>query len=174
VRQPPSSIVHALEAATHRLLAHTSSQLSDLNLTTGELNVLAQYSAQSDQLTVAQLVTRTGQRRSTLTGILDRLERGRFVRRRTNPRDRRSFVVCLTARGRRAADRVVEVFTGIDNELRSRTTARAVNGFFEVLAAAQDLSDASAQSPYEAGGARCERGHSSKRGRPGRADHRSR
>jgi DNA-binding MarR family transcriptional regulator len=134
-------IVCTLEAATHRLLAHTSSQLSDLNLTPSELNVLAQFTGDSDELTVAELVHRTGQRRSTLTGILDRLERGRLIRRRTNPTDRRSFMVVLTARGRRTADRVVEVFSEVDAQLRSRTTAWAVKGFFEVLAVVEDLGD---------------------------------
>jgi DNA-binding MarR family transcriptional regulator len=37
---------------------------------------------------------------STLTGIVERLERGGFVRRRSDPRDRRRFLLGLTAEGR--------------------------------------------------------------------------
>jgi DNA-binding MarR family transcriptional regulator len=55
---------------------------------------------------IGALAAATAQRSSTLTGVLDRLERRRLVRRRVNPADRRSFTIALTTGGERAAARV--------------------------------------------------------------------
>jgi len=51
-----------------------------------------------------------------MTKRLDRLERAGLVKRGPDPTDRRGTLVRLTARGRRAADRTVEVH--IANEER--------------------------------------------------------
>jgi len=41
--------------------------------------------------------------KSTMTGLIDRMERAKLVRRQANPEDRRAFRVCLTDRGRLVA-----------------------------------------------------------------------
>jgi DNA-binding transcriptional ArsR family regulator len=85
-------VVAALEATIHRVLDHLAAELADLKLSQGEINALAQLEP-GGPVTVAQLQAATGQRASTLTGVLDRLERRGLVERALNPRDRRSFVV---------------------------------------------------------------------------------
>jgi len=41
--------------------------------------------------------------KSTMTGLIDRMERAKLVRRQLNPEDRRAYRVCLTDRGRAVA-----------------------------------------------------------------------
>ena len=72
-------VVAALEAAVHRALDHLAAELSDLGLRQAEVNVLAQLQPGAPR-SVGALAAATGQRPSTLTGVLDRLERRRFVR----------------------------------------------------------------------------------------------
>ncbi|HMI70991.1 MAG TPA: MarR family transcriptional regulator, partial [Solirubrobacteraceae bacterium] len=103
------SIVAALEAAVHRVLDHLAAELADLGLRQAEINVLAQLQPGAAR-PVGELVAATGQRPSTLTGVLDRLERKRLVRRRVNAADRRSFTIELTPTGAAAAARVHEAF----------------------------------------------------------------
>lgn len=54
-----------------------------------------------------QRLTELGQsvslEKSTMTGLIDRMERAKLVRRQTNPEDRRAYRVCLTERGRLVA-----------------------------------------------------------------------
>src|SRR5262245_35009943 len=107
------TVIAALEAAVHRVLDHLARELADLGLRQADINVLAQLQPASPR-TVGELAAATGQRPSTLTGVLDRLERGKLVRRRLNPADRRSFTVALTARGERAAARVHATFAALD------------------------------------------------------------
>jgi MarR family transcriptional regulator, organic hydroperoxide resistance regulator len=125
-------VILALEAAVHRVLDHLTAELSDLRLRQAEVNVLAQLRPGAPR-SVGELVVATGQRPSTLTGVLDRLERRRLVRRRVNPVDRRSFTIALTASGERAAARVHEAFAALDDAVLAELPRSAANGFHRVL-----------------------------------------
>ena len=124
--------IAALEATVHRVLDRLARGLADRALSAGEVNALARLDA---PLTVAQLQAATGQRASTLTGILDRLERQGLVERIANPRDRRSFLITLTKPGAKAAGRVQRAFAELEDEALGSVSERSVTGFFEVLAA---------------------------------------
>jgi DNA-binding MarR family transcriptional regulator len=126
------SIVAALEAAVHRVLDHLAAELSDLGLRQAEINVLAQL-APGAARPVGELVAATGQRPSTLTGVLDRLERRRLVRRRVNAVDRRSFTIELTAAGEAAAARVREAFAALDDSVRAELPPTDTEGLHHVL-----------------------------------------
>jgi DNA-binding MarR family transcriptional regulator len=132
VAAPRENVIAALEATVHRVLDHLAAELSDLKLTQGEINALAQLEPAAP-VTVAALQAATGQRASTLTGVLDRLERRGLVERALNPRDRRSFVVSLTDPGAAAASRVRQAFARLEHEAESGVPRRSLDGFYEVL-----------------------------------------
>ena len=76
---------------------------------------------QGDGLKVVELSKKAGLEPSTMTGLLDRMERDELVERMTDPADRRVLRIHLTKIGRevrdpvlKAVDRVItEIFTGI-------------------------------------------------------------
>ena len=125
-------MIAALEAAVHRVLDHLGAELSDLGLRHAEVNVLAQLRPGAPR-SIGDLARVTGQRRSTLTGVLDRLEHRRLVRRRVNPADRRSFTIELTAPGARAAGRVHAAFAALDEAVLADLPPSAADGFHRVL-----------------------------------------
>jgi DNA-binding MarR family transcriptional regulator len=129
---PRDDVIAALEATVHRVLDHLAAELADLGLGQGEINALAQLDSAAP-MTVATLQAATGQRASTLTGILDRLERRGLTERALNPRDRRSFTVTLTPSGRAAAKRIRAAFEGLERDTADGVSRRALAGFFEVL-----------------------------------------
>ncbi len=102
------------------------------------MNALAQL---DEDATVAQLQRATGQRASTLTGVLDRLERRGLVERQLNPHDRRSFRVSLTGDGRVAAARVREAFRALEEAALAGVSARSAKGFHDVLAALDEAAE---------------------------------
>lgn len=128
------SLTSSLEAAVHRVLDHLDAELADLALSHAEVNVLAALDPGAAR-PVRELVAATGQRPSTLTGVLDRVERKGLVERRLNPADRRSFTIGLTADGEAAAARIREAFDALDVRVRERVPPGAVEGFHEVLEA---------------------------------------
>jgi MarR family transcriptional regulator, organic hydroperoxide resistance regulator len=128
----PPNLLAALEATTHRVLERLALEFEDLGLSHGEVNALAHLEPGAVR-TIAELQAATGQRASTLTGVLDRLERRGLVERRLNPRDRRSFTVTLTDTGVAAAKRVEQTFRDMEGRVLRAVSQRSAKGFFDVL-----------------------------------------
>jgi len=57
------------------------------------------------------------------------------VRRTSDPEDRRSFRIALTAKGRRLADRVNEEVTALETALRNEVEEGDLRGFRAVMEA---------------------------------------
>jgi DNA-binding MarR family transcriptional regulator len=95
-------VVLALHRATHATLHVLAARLAGLNLNASEINVLANL-ADGRNRSVGEIASDTATKPTTLTSVLDRLERRGYLTRDLDPADRRSFLVSLTADGRRAA-----------------------------------------------------------------------
>lgn len=96
------SALLALQRATHATLHVLSAELVDLDLTNSEINALANL-ADGRARTVSELGAAVGTRPTTLTSVLDRLERRGHITRGTRPGDRRAVLIELTPSGRLAA-----------------------------------------------------------------------
>lgn len=83
-----------------------------------------------DGLKVVELARRAGLETSTMTGLLDRMERDGLVVRSPDPLDRRAYRINLTEEGRRVKDPVAKttqkildkVFAGISPEELDQTS----------------------------------------------------
>jgi DNA-binding MarR family transcriptional regulator len=95
-------VVLALHRATHATLHVLATRLAGLNLSASEINVLANL-ADGRNRSVGEIASDTATKPTTLTSVLDRLERRGYLTRDLDPADRRSFLVSLTADGRRIA-----------------------------------------------------------------------
>jgi MarR family transcriptional regulator, organic hydroperoxide resistance regulator len=116
-------LVAVWQRATHRLLAALDDALADLGLSAAEINALACI---GNQTTVRELVAATAQRPSTLTGVLDRLERRGLIERAANPADRRSVLVRLTPDGRTHAARVASAYRELERRLPAAEVRRVL------------------------------------------------
>ncbi|MFZ5649014.1 MAG: MarR family winged helix-turn-helix transcriptional regulator [Bacillota bacterium] len=70
---------------------------------------------------------------STLTGILDRMERGGFVERRDDPEDRRSLLVYLTGKSRDMGPDMISLAESLDRDIRKQFTREEFATFLNVL-----------------------------------------
>lgn len=86
-------LVHLIEAANQN---RASSHL-DLRA-----RMVIQDLGLSGATPILDVRTRLQMTPSTMTSLIDRLERGDYVRRRAHPTDRRTIVLELTAKGKRA------------------------------------------------------------------------
>lgn len=128
------SALLALQRATHATLHLLTHELADLDLTASEVNALANL-ADGQPRTVSQLAARVGARPSTLTSVLDRLERRGHVNRGTLAGDRRSVLIELTDSGRATADAIRHAIGHIERRAFAKLPAAAVAGFHDVLQA---------------------------------------
>jgi DNA-binding MarR family transcriptional regulator len=107
------SALLALQRATHATLQVLATELVDLDLTASEINALANL-ADGRGRTIYELGRAVGARPTTLSSVLDRLERREHITRGNRPGDRRVVVVELTAAGREAATAIRESITRIE------------------------------------------------------------
>ncbi|MFI6362200.1 MarR family winged helix-turn-helix transcriptional regulator [Nocardia sp. NPDC050630] len=114
------SVLLELQRATHATLQVLTSELADSKLNPSEINALANL-ADGRSRTVSELAAEVGSRPTTLTSVLDRLERRGHIDRVTKAGDRRVVLVELTTSGhtvarairRRIADLERRAFTGL-------------------------------------------------------------
>jgi DNA-binding MarR family transcriptional regulator len=130
-------VILELQRATHATLHRLGVELAHLDLTPSDCNALANLanfaqSAGRDRsadavgpargvsdpggpgCTISELAAAVGARPTTLTGVLDRLERRGLVARTARPGDRRSLNVGLTPEGARIAAEVTGVMAALE------------------------------------------------------------
>jgi DNA-binding MarR family transcriptional regulator len=129
--------VLALQRATHHTLHALAVRLSGLDLTGSEINTLANL-ADGRTRSVRDLGRDTGTLPTTLTGVLDRLERRRYVTRELDPADRRSFRIALTRSGGTIAKRVRAAVSDLERDALSGVSDQQLAGYHAVIAALQE------------------------------------
>ena len=94
-----NSIGFLLAKAHQRGWALFSAEISKFDLTPPQFSVLA-FLWQQDRLTQSELSEKTQIDRTTLGGLIDRLEKLGMLQRTTHPQDRRAHLICLTDKAR--------------------------------------------------------------------------
>lgn len=123
-----------LQRATHATLQVLSARLVDLDLTPSELNALGNL-ADGAGRTVSELGAAVGSRPTTLTGVLDRLERRGLITRGARPGDRRAVLITLTGDGVATAAVITRAIADLEAETLAGLPAAAVEGALAVLRA---------------------------------------
>jgi MarR family transcriptional regulator, organic hydroperoxide resistance regulator len=121
------SALLALQRATHATLYALAAQVADLGLTPAEINALANL-ADGRPRTVSQLGGLVGSPPTTLTSVLDRLERRGHITRDRHPTDRRAVVVELTPDGRRAARAIRRAISRLESQILHGLDGATIEG----------------------------------------------
>jgi len=128
------SALLALQRATHATLHELAAELADLDLTASEINALANL-ADGRGRTVSELGAAMGTRPTTLTSVLDRLERRGHITRGTRPGDRRAVLIELTASGRLTATTIWHTISNLEHRALDGVPDEAIAAFRTVLQA---------------------------------------
>jgi MarR family transcriptional regulator, organic hydroperoxide resistance regulator len=123
-----------IQRATHAILHQLAAELAHLDLTPSEINALANL-ADGRGRTVSELGAAAGTRPTTMTSVLDRLERRGHISRGSLPGNRRAVLVELTPSGRRAAVMIRETIAAVERRALSGLPADAVGGLKTALQA---------------------------------------
>jgi DNA-binding MarR family transcriptional regulator len=121
-----------LHRATRQIGLWFEERLTDMAGTEGHLLT---YLVPYGPCTVSELVRVFGSKHSTMTSLLDRLEKRGLVERKDNPEDKRSFLIALTPKGRKAASRVNALVEEIEREIGKHVSQRDLAGFQKVMEA---------------------------------------
>jgi DNA-binding MarR family transcriptional regulator len=129
-RKPELLLIPDVERATHAIGLYIASH--DLGLVQAEANVLA-YLAAHGSTPLSELHQSFGHRRSTLTSVVDRLERRELVRRSTHPDDARALVITPTNEGLGFGRRIAQLLRTVEQAVLDRCTPSDVRGFHRVI-----------------------------------------
>jgi MarR family transcriptional regulator, organic hydroperoxide resistance regulator len=131
-------LILALHQATHATLHVLAGRLAGLHLSASEINVLANL-ADGRNRSVGEIASDTATKPTTLTSVLDRLARRGYVTRDLDPADRRSFVVSLTADGRRVARAARAATADLERAVHAVVSDEELAGFRAVTRALTEV-----------------------------------
>jgi DNA-binding MarR family transcriptional regulator len=129
---PSAHICFNLGRVMRRVSDHYEQRLAPFNLTPPQFFVLAALWL-GDGIGMSELGSRVHLDSSTLTGIIDRMERNGYVERRQNPEDRRSVLLFLTDKAREAGPRIMQFAEELDAAVRSAFSKEDMETFERVL-----------------------------------------
>jgi MarR family transcriptional regulator, organic hydroperoxide resistance regulator len=133
------SALLAVQRATHATLQVLAAELTELDLTASEINVLANL-ADGQGRTVSELGAAVGSRPSTLTSVLDRLERRGHIARGARAGDRRVVLISLTSSGQLAATRVWQAIADLEDRALGSLPDDAITALRAALEALTEVS----------------------------------
>lgn len=132
------SALLALQRATHATLRVLAAELVDLDLTASEINALANL-ADGRGRTVSELGAAVGARPTTLTSVLDRLERRGHITRGASPGDRRAVLIELTASGQLTATSIRQAIAGLEHRALGGLPTDVIAGLRTALQALTEV-----------------------------------
>lgn len=130
----PLTYLSPLHRATRQIGLWFEERLTDFATAEGHmLSYLMPYGP----CPVSELVRVFGLKHSTMTSMLDRLERLGLIERTANPDDGRSLLIGLTKKGQKAATRVNALVTELEAAIDAHVTKADLAGFRKVMDAVQ-------------------------------------
>ncbi len=69
----------------------------------------------------------------TVTGLVDRLEKSGYVKRSDHPNDRRVYLVYLTEKGNKVADKALPIVKKLNEQIKEGYSEREIESFKKVL-----------------------------------------
>jgi len=121
-----------LSAAQHNVYQYLSAKLSSLGITPSQYSVLSCLWGRS-HATPKQLAETLGIETSTISGLLDRLQKNGFIDRIVNSEDRREVQVVATQKGRDLEGPVTKIIDEVNYEVLKNFSPEDVDKLKETL-----------------------------------------
>ena len=115
-----------------RGLALFKEEFDRFDLTPQQFSLLA-FLWKEDRLSQAELSARTQIDRTTIGGLVDRLEKDGLLTRISDPTDRRAYQICLTSRGKELEETLSPVAAAVHGRLVSCLAAEELDTLFALL-----------------------------------------
>lgn len=128
------SICVLLAKAEQKHYLYTKKLLSDnaMGITPGQMTVL--YALfRGDGIAITELGKKVFLDNSTLTGLIDRLEKLGLVYRAAAPEDRRSYCIFLTEKARGLEQAITDTMASVESTMTAECTPAEIETFRRVL-----------------------------------------
>lgn len=131
-------ILSPLHKAYRQAILYMEGRGCDQGLSSSEVHVIA-YIKRFGPCPMSELSRVFGHKKSTVTGMLDRLTEKGFISRKVNPEDRRSFLLAIRPEGETVAKNAGAVVEQFEEDVMARITEEDMRGFRNVLKAVAEV-----------------------------------
>jgi DNA-binding MarR family transcriptional regulator len=127
-------IIYNITEAQRSLMAHLKDRLSaeGLSITVVQAGMLFLLN-QQDGRTMTELSRLLFTENSSMTRLVDRMEKAGLVQRRTDPQDRRTLIISITEAGRNQSVAAKKIVKGVNEEIKTNLSAEELEIFKKVL-----------------------------------------
>ena len=126
-------LIFLLGQARHRIITSLDKSLSETaGVTTAQSGALF-YLMKNNGCLLRDLSRGLMLDNSAITGMVDRLEKRKFVKRRSSTRDRRALNIYLTDAGREAATKALTVVRKYNNAVKKGFSSEDIDMFRRIL-----------------------------------------
>jgi MarR family transcriptional regulator, 2-MHQ and catechol-resistance regulon repressor len=99
-KEPFLPVIRELARAYQAFSLYSDRHIRQMDLTPAQFDVIATL-GNTEGLCMSELADKTLITKGTITGVIDRLEQKELVRREVPPKNRRSFTIVLTPKGKK-------------------------------------------------------------------------
>lgn len=130
---PEKYICFKLNKVRRKINRYYESKLAPFNITPVQFYVLSAL-WDKDEIKFKDLAHRLDMDSSTLTGILDRIEKRGLIKRKEDPKDRRSVLVFLTPKSKELLlPQMMEIAQDLDHEFRNKISDKEFQLLLQLL-----------------------------------------
>ena len=127
-------LIHLVFTAQHRLRMHVRDELlkAGVKITIVQAGILFLLK-EKDGRAMSQLSRLLFLDNSTMTGLIDRLEKSGFVSRKASPKDRRISLIHMTPAGIKEMNQAKTVIHRVNEEIKAGFSKKDIEAFKKVL-----------------------------------------
>lgn len=127
-------LIYLISKVFHKLMTNLQKAFSEAGVEVTPVQaMLLFYLQKEDGLSLTEISSGLMLENPTITGLIDRLEKLGYVRRADDPNDRRVYLVYLTEKGRRVADRALPIVKRLNEQIKEGYSGEEIEGFKKVL-----------------------------------------
>jgi MarR family transcriptional regulator, organic hydroperoxide resistance regulator len=121
-----------LKNTWQKLSRYYNQQLTDYDLSVPKALLLLEISPEGGE-NPKSLAAKLDLESSSMTGLLDRLEKKGFIERRPDPKDRRSILIFLTSSGIAARENIKALVEQLDRKVQGALPAEDIKAFRRII-----------------------------------------
>ncbi len=127
-----TSVGFLLAKAYQRACALYKEEFEGYDITPPQFGLL-RFLWEEDGITQVELSNRSQIDRTTIGGLIDRLEQSGLLKRRPHPDDRRAYLICLTEAGRKLEQELMPLGDEVQRRILAPLTPDEVQALLSIL-----------------------------------------
>ena len=130
-------LIFLISKVCQKLIVNLQKAVSESGIEVTPIQVMLLFFLQkNDVSSLTQISQGLMLENPTVTGLIDRLERSGYVKRSDHPDDRRVYLVNLTEKGDRVANKALPIIKKLNEEIKKGYSKEEIEGFKKVLVGA--------------------------------------